>query len=160
MAGKPRLDPETHAAFQIVALANRISASASQAYLRCFGVGVMQWRILALTALRPGITAREISVASSVDKSPVSRAVRSLIALGHLKSAEDAGDNRRSPLFLTPSGEALHDRIILASLARERQLLNGLSAEERRTLFDLLGRMAANAAEALGDDLDDPVQDR
>ena len=146
MTGKPRLDPQSHAAFQIVALANRISASASRAYLRCFGIGVMEWRVLALAALRPGITAGEVSVVSGVDKSPVSRAVRSLIALGHLRSAEDASDNRRSPLFLTPSGEALHDRIILASLAREERLLDGLSADERQTLFDLFKRLAANLA--------------
>ena len=52
MTGKPRLDPQSHAAFQIVALANRISASASRAYLRCFGIGVMEWRVLALAEMR------------------------------------------------------------------------------------------------------------
>lgn len=144
MAGAPRLDPRSHAAFQIVALANRISASASQAYLRVFGVGVMEWRVLALAALKPGITAGEISLASGVDKSPVSRAVRALAERGHLRLAEDASDNRRSPLFLTPSGAAVHDRIILASLAREDRLLDGLSATERQTLFSLLKRLAAN----------------
>ncbi len=47
-------------------------------------------------------------------------------------------------LTLTTQGEALHDRIILSSLARERLLLAGLSADEQRTLFDLLRRLSAN----------------
>ena len=51
-----------------------------------------------------------------------------------------------APLFRTPSGEALHDRIILASLAREGRLLDGLSEDERQTLFDLLKRLSANLA--------------
>ncbi len=144
MVDKPRLDPERHAAFQIVALANRISSSASRAYLRCFGVGVMEWRVLALMGLKPGITAGEISQASGVDKSPVSRAVQALVEQGHVRTQEDARDNRRALLFLTGSGEALHDRIILASLAREARLLDGLAEDQRRTLFELLARLTGN----------------
>ena len=144
----PRLDPERHAAFQIVALANRISSGASRVYLRDFGVGVMEWRVLALVALRPGITAGEISQMSGVDKSPVSRAVQVLAARGLMQAQGDAGDNRRLLLSLTTSGEALHDRIIQVSLARDEQLLAGLSAAERTALFQLFRRLAANLASA------------
>ncbi len=140
----PRLQPGEHASFQIVALANRLSASASRAYLRTFGVGVMEWRVLALLALKVRTTAQEISLLSGLDKSSVSRAVQTLIRRGNVAAADDPADNRRALLTLTPSGEALHDRIIKASLAREGLLLAGLSAEERRMLFDLMGRLAAN----------------
>ena len=141
---KPRLKPEAHASFQLVALANRISASASRAYLRHFGVGVMEWRVLALLALKVRTTAQEISHLSGLDKSSVSRAVQALIRRSDVAAATDASDNRRAVLTLTPKGEALHDRIILSSLARERLLLAGLSTGERRTLFDLLSRLATN----------------
>ncbi len=144
----PRLDPERHAAFQIVALANRISSGASRVYLRDFGVGVMEWRVLALVALRPGITAGEISQMSGVDKSPVSRAVQALTQRGLMRAQGDAGDNRRLLLSLAPAGETLHDRIIQVSQARDEQLLAGLSAAERAALFQLFRRLAANLAAA------------
>ena len=48
----PRLDFERHAAFLTVALGARISASASRAYMRRYGVGVMEWRVLAMLAVR------------------------------------------------------------------------------------------------------------
>jgi DNA-binding MarR family transcriptional regulator len=141
---KPRLDPETHAAFQIVALANRISASASRSYLRQFGIGVMEWRVLALVAARPEITAGEISQVSGVDKSPVSRAVRSLGERGLVRAKADADDSRRAPLTLTAAGEALHDRMIFCSLEREDLLLAGLTLSERRSFFALMKRIASN----------------
>lgn len=156
-APPPRLDLERHAAFQIVALANRIASSASRAYLRCFGVGVMEWRVLALLALRPGMTAGEVSQISSIDKSPVSRAVQSLARRGHVRTEEDARDNRRTRLFLTSSGEGLHDLIVRASLAREERLLAGLSTDERQSLFALLKRLGANLPLVEAHDPADPA---
>ncbi len=146
MAGgkPPRLDPDRHAAFQIVSLANRISSSASQSYLRHFGIGVMEWRAMALIGRQPGVTANEIAQLSGLDKSSVSRAVAALIRKGDVRAVEDPADNRRALLTLTPEGEALHDRVIAASLARERLLLSGLSAAEHSQLFELLARLSAN----------------
>ena len=143
-AGKPRLQPEAHASFQLVALANRVSASASRAYLRNFGVGVMEWRVLALLALKERTTAQEVSQLSGLDKSSVSRAVQALLRRRDVAATADQTDNRRTVLTLTGQGETLHDRILTSSLARERLLLHGLTQDERRTLFDLLSRLSAN----------------
>lgn len=143
-ARSPRLDRETHAAFRIIALANRVSASASRAYLRCYGVGVMEWRVLALLAVEDGATAHDLSVTSGVDKSAVSRAVNALIRQRFVTSKADTRDNRRSLLSLTAKGLALHDRIIKASLAREARLLAGFTAADKARLFELIGRLEAN----------------
>jgi DNA-binding MarR family transcriptional regulator len=142
----PRLQPERHASFLVVALANRISASASRAYMRSFGVGVMEWRAIALLAASPGMSANQIAHASGIDKSSVSRAVQSLIRRRLVRASEDKSDNRRSLLFLTPEGLALHDRIIRSSLAREALLLTGFDEAERERLFGLLKRLTANMA--------------
>ncbi len=139
-----RLDPDRHAAFQIVALANRISSSASQAYLRHFGIGVMEWRCLAMIGRTPGTSANEIAQLSGLDKSSVSRAVSALTGKGEVLSAADPADSRRSLLKLTPAGEALHDRVLEASLDREQRLLAGLSGAERDQLFVLLARLSDN----------------
>jgi DNA-binding MarR family transcriptional regulator len=145
-ASGPRLDPEWNAGFLLVSIANRISASGSRTYMRHFGVGVMEWRVLAMLALKPGITANQIGQVSAVDKSSVSRATASLLKRGYVRSSEDPADSRRLMLYLTPSGQALHDRIIVASLAREELLLDGLSAKERETFFRLLHRVGSNTA--------------
>ncbi len=145
MATKPqRLDPDRHAAFQIVALANRISSSASRAYLRHFGIGVMEWRCLALVARTPGASANEIAQLSSLDKSSVSRAVAALVAKGEVVTADDPSDSRRSLLTLTSTGERLHDRILVASLEREGRLMAGLSEVDRDRLFALLAQLSSN----------------
>ena len=139
-----RLDPQAHAGFLVVSLSNRLSASASRVYMRHFGVGVMEWRVIALLASWPGTTANQIGQVSGVDKSSVSRATHSLIQRGYLQAREDETDNRRTLLFLTPEGFALHDRVVVASLAREARFLDGFSEEERRTFFQLMKRAAAN----------------
>ena len=143
---KVRLQPADHVAFQVVALANRIASSASRAFLRSYGVGVMEWRVLALAGLRPGTTANEISQVSSIDKASVSRAVQALSRRGYLQTAGDPADARRTRLTLTASGEDLHDRVLAASLARERLLLTGFSGAERQAVLELLRRMSANMA--------------
>jgi len=142
----PRIEPDDHAAFLIVSIANRVSVSASQAYMRCYGVGVMEWRVIGMLAGRPGATAKDIAQLSGLDKSAVSRAVNALIQVGHVAAGGDPDDNRRIRLQLTPTGQTLHDRIIVASLAREELLLDGFSAAERAAFFGYLRRVAANTA--------------
>ncbi len=142
--GPKRLQPERHAAFLVVALANKISASASRAYMRHYGIGVMEWRALAMLAARPGITANQIAQVSAIDKSSVSRAVQALIRRGYVAASGDESDNRRTLLALTPDGLALHDRMIPVSFAREELLLTGLTQAEQKVLLELLARLNGN----------------
>ena len=65
---------------------------------------------------------------------------------GMVRVKLDGSDARRRPVALTASGRRLHDRIIKLALAREAQLLECLSAAERRTLLRLLNRLHANLA--------------
>ena len=74
----------------------------------------------------------------------MSRAVRALAERGVVALREDAADSRRTLLVLTPAGEALHDKMIIASLAREELLLSGLTGDERRAFFRLIKTIAAN----------------
>jgi DNA-binding MarR family transcriptional regulator len=139
-----RIEPDAHVAFLMVSMSNRISAAASQAYMRCFGVGLMEWRVLGLLPGRDGLAAKEIVQLSGLDKSAVSRAVASLVRGGYVASEADEKDHRSARLKLTKSGRELHDRVIVASLAREELLLHGFSDEEREAFFGFLRRAAAN----------------
>jgi DNA-binding MarR family transcriptional regulator len=138
------MDRNASVPFLLVAASNKIVASASQAYMRHYRLGIMEWRVMALLAADPGITAKDISLLSGVTAGSVSRAINILKRLGYLTVRSDATDNRRMFLKLNSAGMALHDRVIVSALAREALLLTGFSPAERKTLLTFLRRLLAN----------------
>jgi DNA-binding MarR family transcriptional regulator len=124
-------------------LANKLSSGASRLYLKRFDIGIIEWRIMAMVAIEPGITSPRITQVIGLDKASVSRESRKLEEKGYLKVGEDADNLRRKTLSLTEAGYAVHDQIIQVALERERRLLSDLSAEEVDTLVDLLTRTTA-----------------
>jgi DNA-binding MarR family transcriptional regulator len=140
------LDRDASVPFLLVAVSNKVVASASQAYMRHYGLGIMEWRVMALLAADPNITGKDISVLSGVTAGSVSRAINALKKLRYLDVSNDASDNRRSFLKLNAAGTALHNRVIISALQRETLLLTGFSQAERRTLLRHLKRLLANVA--------------
>ena len=125
----------------ITLLAQKISATASATYRPRFGVGVTDWRIVALLAAEPWIAPVRIAEATGLDKAAVSRSLRDLRAAGFVEARAGEASRRRSVLALTAAGLALHDRLVDAARERERLLLQSFSAEERARLQDFLDRM-------------------
>ena len=132
-------------------LAGKISSSASATYRPKFGVGITDWRIMALLATEPWVSAGRICDVIGLDKAAVSRSVHTMKSNG-IVDVERAGDEQsRQLIALTRKGLNLHDRIVKLSLAREQQLLKNFSAAERKMLINFLSRMhaqvvASNAA--------------
>ena len=122
-------------------LSNKLSASASALYLERFGMGVLEWRVMVAIAAEPGVSGHRISQIFGLDKATVSRGISRLDHAGYL---EWSGSGRQRCPALSPSGWRLYDRIVPIALERERQLLQGLSAEEHDLLIDLLHRLLAN----------------
>ncbi len=139
---KLALNMETFVPAYLTYLAQKISASASALYRPNFGVGITDWRVIALLAVEPGIAPSRICDATGLDKGAVSRSVAGLIEAGLVEQAE-SGTQRRLPLALTAKGLGVHDRIVKLAIARQEQLLAGFSAEERGLLIDFLARMRA-----------------
>ncbi|WP_407520104.1 MarR family winged helix-turn-helix transcriptional regulator [Methylobacterium oryzisoli] len=140
----PRLDLDRYVPALLTFVANKLSRSANTTYQRRFGVNVTEWRILSLLALEPGIPAARICHVIGFDKGPVSRTLAAMERRGLVDTAEDPGDARRRLIRLTEAGAALHDRIIVVALERERRLLACLDAEQQATLIGLLNRLHAN----------------
>ncbi|QRR33930.1 MarR family transcriptional regulator [Hydrogenophaga sp. YM1] len=124
-------------------LANKLSSGASRLYLKRFGIGIIEWRVMAMVAIEPDIAPARITQIIGLDKASVSRESRRLEEKGYLAVAEDPSNQRRKLLSLTPLGYELHDRIIQVALERERRLLSDLSPDEVETLVDLLQRTTA-----------------
>lgn len=131
----------------ISSIANKISRGGSRVYLKLFGIGIIEWRILSVLADNPQTTANAICAVMDLDKAAASRSIQVLERLGYVGTATDPGDGRKRTVVLTPAGQSLHDRAIKVALRREQQLLSGFTDSEREVFLSLLRRMHANAVE-------------
>jgi DNA-binding MarR family transcriptional regulator len=122
-------------------LAQKITAAASAIYRPQFGVGVTEWRIIALLAAEPWIAPVRICDATGLDKAAVSRSLRDLMTAGFVEASNSAPNRRRVPVALTAKGLAAHDRIVVVALARQERLLNSFTPDERALLRDFIVRM-------------------
>ncbi|MDH7796839.1 MULTISPECIES: MarR family winged helix-turn-helix transcriptional regulator [unclassified Beijerinckia] len=138
------LDLNVYVPHHLTVIANRWARGSSRIYLKRFGIGVNEWRIIAMIAVEPGVTAQRAGFVTSVDKGIVSRAVKEMEAQGLVTADQDQDDARKTSLTLTKKGYALHDRVVAVALERQNRLLHGLSQDEILQLARLLGRIREN----------------
>ena len=131
----------------ITVVANKWARSSSALYLRLFGIGIVDWRLISLLAIEPWIQASRVDEVVGMDKGAVSRSLRQLEKRGLAMTRRNAVDPRRREMALTPAGRALHDEIAEIALERERLLLKGFSQQEKDVLLGLLARMRGNLAD-------------
>jgi DNA-binding MarR family transcriptional regulator len=55
----------------------------------------------------------------------------------------DRVDGRRSLIWMTQAGADVHDKIVPLALLREARLLDALTAEERKTLDEIIEKLNA-----------------
>lgn len=142
------LDLERFLPYRLSVLSNRISAHIARIYETRFGLAIPEWRVIAVLAKRPGLSATEVAQRTAMDKVAVSRAVSSLLDAGRIERDTDADDRRKSVLRLTDAGRAVYEAVAPQALAYEQKLLESLRADERQALDRLLARMEQLTAEA------------
>jgi len=128
-------------------LAEQISFSLSRIYVERFGVSIAQWRILATLGDSGEMQAKQIGQATNMDKVRVSRAVASLRSRDLLERKPCETDSRAALLSLSSSGRRLYGRIAPEALWWEEQLLQPLTAAERRTLFGMIEKLETRLVE-------------
>ena len=138
------LDLDRYVPALVTFIANKLSRSATVLYQKRFAVNITEWRILALLAIEPAISAARICHVIGFDKGPVSRTLAAMEARGLVAIKADREDGRTYAISLTAKGAATHDKVIAAALERERRLLSCLSKAERETLIALLRRVHGN----------------
>jgi DNA-binding MarR family transcriptional regulator len=140
-ANPPALSLDRFVPYRLSVLANTVSAALSGAYGSRFGLTVPEWRVIAVLARAPGLSAAEVAARTAMDKVAVSRAVASLARGGRVRRAQAAHDRRRSVLTLTTRGRSVYRRIVPLALAYEQRLLEALSADEQAQFGKLLARL-------------------
>lgn len=135
------LDLDRYIPFLVSAIGNKWSRSSSKIYRDEFGVGVTEWRVMAMLAIEPRITAYRICQVIGLDKAAASRALQTMERDGYVRSKQDDTRVSRKLVELTEDGWQMHARIIRMAHDREAVLVSGLASEEVEQLARLLLRM-------------------
>jgi DNA-binding MarR family transcriptional regulator len=136
------LDLEHFLPYRLSVLSNRISQAIADRYARRFGIGVTEWRVVAVLGRYPDLSAGEVAARTAMDKVAVSRAVARLLERGFVERDTHGDDRRRSVLALSRAGRRIYDQIAPLALELERRLLSRLDEGERDALDALLDKLA------------------
>ena len=131
--------------YRLSILSNTVSSTIARVYDKRFGLTIPEWRVIAVLGRFPGLSAVEVAERTLMDKVAVSRAVTKLLRSGRLDREFADADKRRSILNLSEEGWRVHNEIAPLALRFERDLLHGLSDEERQKLDVLMERLLARA---------------
>lgn len=144
MATRHSLELDRFLPYRLSVLSNIVSTAIAGAYQRRFGLTIPEWRVMAVLAMNPGLSAAEVAQRTAMDKVAVSRAVTSLLRQRRIGRQMARHDRRRSLLRLAPAGQKVYAEVVPFALAYERELLRPLGAKERaaldRAVRVLLGR--------------------
>lgn len=137
----PALNLQRNIPALVTFLANKLSTGASTVYRELFNVGIVEWKLLALLAVENGITANHMCHVFGLDKAGISRSLKLLEKEQYVYSSIDTKDARRSIVWITDKGRALHDDIFEVAISREKLLLEGFTKKEIDILIKLLNRL-------------------
>ncbi len=100
-----------------------------------------EWRAMAVLGAQPGLHATQIAEQTGLDKMAVSRALAGLKRHQRVRRHEDPTDQRRSRLYLTAAGKALHETVSALGREREAALFAGVDASELALLGATLDKL-------------------
>lgn len=153
-------DPNTGETFQTLSIsrtpamlmsfaANKFTEGASNYFSDNFGLGTVDWRMLLLLARTPGVTSAEAASTIGVDKGTVSRSVSRLTKSELIQLGELHANGRSRGLSLSPTGRALHDKILQAATVQNNFLMKGFDPDEVAVFCDFLRRFTQNLNELI-----------
>lgn len=104
-------------------------------------ITLLQWAVLVHIGVNPDIDQSRLGERAGIDRTNTGRIVEELLNAGLVGRRVDDLDRRSRLLRLTARGREVLKRLRPLALALEDRLLAPLTAKEKDTLFDLLGRI-------------------
>jgi len=139
--GKPVLKLRHFLPYRLNHLAETVSKSFSKIYADTYGIGIPEWRVLAILGECDAMTARDVCEATSMHKTKVSRAVAALEKRKFLQRDTNPLDQREQTLRLSSAGIAVYEDIVPRALAYSKELEDTLTSEQKSLLDDLFARL-------------------
>jgi len=136
--------------YRLSVLSNLVSGRIAAHYSQRFGLGIPEWRVMAVLAQAPGLSAAEVAARTAMDKVAVSRTVAVLRRTGRLERSDDTQDRRRSRLRLSAAGAAVYDQVVPVARRLERELLDSLTPSDRDALDRILRVLQSKVQSAAG----------
>ena len=134
---------------------NAVSARIAQEYRQRFGLSVPEWRIMAVLGDAGGVTQRDLTERTLMDKVAVNRACKLLEERELVQRAPNEKDGRSHLLHLSETGSAMHAEIMPVARAIEEQLFAGFSKDDVDLFRDMLGKVRSEVGELDSDSLTD-----
>jgi DNA-binding MarR family transcriptional regulator len=132
--------------YRLSVATNRVSQALARRYADAYGLGIPDWRVLAVVGNFAPLSANAVCERTAMDKVKVSRAVARLMRRGLLLRATDPADRRTHVLSLSTAGRRVYGGIIPMARSIERTLTAALSDGERDALLTALAKLEACVA--------------
>jgi len=143
--GNGTLALERFLPYRLSVLSNTVSQAIARDYESRFDLSIPEWRVLAVVARYPGISAVDVVARTAMDKVAVSRAVARLTESGRLLRELDPADRRRTRLVLSNAGRAIYRKVVPVARRYESDLESALDPAELRLLDALLTKLLDRA---------------
>lgn len=135
--------------YQCSVITNRVSSMLARMYSEEFGIGVMEWRLLANLGSFSPMSAKELSESTAMDQVSVTRALTSLVEKKLVSRRVDGKDRRKVVLRLTKAGADAYERVMPLAQAIEQELTSALTPQELDTVHAAMQVLVNRANTAL-----------
>lgn len=147
MAAGHEIDLDRYAPFLINAASTAWTRQIAGTFREKFGLGVVEWRVIAVVNAAPGSPATRICTALRMDKAAISRSLHFLAERGDLEYRAEGGDPRRRRWWLSEQGRALFAQLLDIALDAETRMLRDVSEAELESFLSVTRKFLANLEE-------------
>ncbi|WP_196222758.1 MarR family winged helix-turn-helix transcriptional regulator [Pseudooceanicola algae] len=138
---------EDYLTYRIGMLSGEFNRNISKYFSRHFGLTLAEGRVLARLGNSGPASYGEICEKLLLDGAQISRAAAALAERGYIRKGNDPKDARRAIFEVTEEGRSVAEEVIRIGQARQKFLLQKLSATERKTLYRSLSKLMGVMAE-------------
>jgi len=127
--------------FRVSRLQSKLNAQAIKILKAHADLTPTQWRVLVMLETQGECTSSEIARTTQLDKGLLSRTIKGMMQTRLIKGRPSKTNKRHMLLRLTDAGRGAYERARPYMQERHDLLLNNLSAQERRTMFDVFDKL-------------------
>jgi DNA-binding MarR family transcriptional regulator len=128
--------------FRLARMQSSLNAQAT-AILKAHGTTLVEWRVIQVLRMIENASLTEIAGHVQMDKGQLSRKISAMVSKGLLHVEKDKADLRVQHLQLTEAAHALSRQVMPTMEARQRLLLDGVSAGDLEAFYRVVDKIEA-----------------